>query len=73
MAGEIDLESLKGRVAGKLMEIDGVSGVGVGANRIHVYLTRDDDRVRSAVAGVMSEHAAEAPFEFITAGPFLKQ
>jgi hypothetical protein len=73
MAGEIDLEDLKARVTGKLMEIDGVSGVGVGPNQIHVYLALDEDRVRTAVARVMNREAAGAPFEYITTGPFFAQ
>jgi len=73
MAGEIDLEGIKGRVADKLMEIDGVSGVGVGPNRIHVYLAHDDANVRSAVTSVMSAHGSDAPFEYIPTGSFFKQ
>jgi hypothetical protein len=73
MAGAIDLEGLKGRVSKKLLEIDGVTGIGVGPNRLHIYLAHDDDRVRAAVASVMNADESEAPFEYITTGSFFKQ
>ena len=73
MAGQIDLKDVKGRVTQKLMQIEGVSGVGLGTDRIHVYLAEDRDQVRTAVARVMKEEAPEAPFECITTGPFSAQ
>ena len=73
MRGDIDLEDAKKRVAGKLMDIEGVSGVGIGPDRIRVYLARDDDRVRTAVAHIMRANASEAPFECINTGHFFAQ
>jgi len=73
MAGNIDLDDVRKRVTGKLIAIEGVSGVGMGTDRIHVYLSHDDDRVRTAVGQVMSTEASEAPFEYMVTGPFKAQ
>ena len=73
MAGDSDLEDTKRRITGKLIAIEGVSGVGMGPDRIHVYLAQDNDRVRTAVAQVMSAEASGAPFEYIHTGPFSAQ
>ena len=70
MAEDIDLAALKARVSGKLMAIDGVSGVGIGSERVNIYLALDDHTVRNAVAKVMQEEGADAPFEVIASGPF---
>ena len=52
------------------MAIDGVSGVGSGADRLHVYLASDDDLTRTAVSRVMNGEASGTPFELIVSGAF---
>jgi hypothetical protein len=73
MADPGELESLKQRLTPDLMAIDGVSGVGLGADRVHVYLDQDRDDVRAAVKRVLAAHAPSAPVEVIVSGRFSAQ
>lgn len=73
MADETDLKDLKRRLSGRLMAIDGVSGVGVGADRIQVYLAQDDDRVRAEVERVIEAESPGIAAAYITTGPFRAQ
>ena len=68
-----ELESWKQRLTPDLMAIDGVSGVGVGPDHVRVYLERDRDDVRAAVARVLAAHAPSAPVELIVTGRFSAQ
>ena len=56
-----------------LLEIEGVSGLGVPRGRLTVYLEADDAAVRRRVLDVAAKAAPEAKLEFQVTGPFRAQ
>jgi hypothetical protein len=70
MSDQADIEKAKQRVSGKLLAIDGVSGVGVGSGRIHVYLTADRPEVRGAVDRILQAEAPDIPHAYVVTGEF---
>jgi hypothetical protein len=70
MADHADLEQFKQRLSGKLLAIDGVSGVGVGSGRIHIYLARDHQDIRGAVDRIMQAEAPGTPHAYFATGEF---
>jgi hypothetical protein len=70
MADQADLEQLKQRLSGKLLAIDGVSGIGVGSGRIHIYLAQDHLEIRAAVDRVMQAEAPGIPHAYFVTGEF---
>jgi len=70
MADQEDLEKIRQRLHGKLLAIDGVSGVGVGAGRIHIYLAGDHPHVRDAVDRVLQSEAPDVPHAYFVTGEF---
>jgi hypothetical protein len=70
MARETDIETLKQRLSPRIMDIDGVSGVGAGEHHLHVYLERDDESIRNAVENAVRSEAPELPIRYISSGKF---
>lgn len=62
-----DLVALKRRLSPKLLDIPGVSGVGVRNGRLTVYLEADDAAVRRRVQAVVGGTAEPV---FVVAGAF---
>jgi hypothetical protein len=70
MADQAELEQAKQRLSGKLLAIDGVSGVGVGNGRVHIYLAQDHPDVRGAVDRIMESEAPGIPHACFVTGEF---
>ena len=70
MAADNDLIALKQRLSPHLLEVDGVSGVGVGGDRLNVYLEEDTQRIRDQVGKIIGEHAPNATVSFVVTGGF---
>jgi hypothetical protein len=70
MADQADLERFKQRLSGKLLAIDGVSGVGVGSGRIQIYLARDHQETRAAIDRLMQAEAPDIPHAYFVTGEF---
>ena len=65
---EEQLRALKKELSPKLLDVSGVTAVGVANGEITVYVSRDNDAVRSAIDRVMTSSGAVA--RVIPAGPF---
>ncbi len=70
MTDQAYLERLKQSLSGKLLAIDGVSGIGVGSGRIHIYLERDQQEIRAAVDRVMQAAAPGIAHAYFVTGEF---
>jgi len=70
VAKELDPLELKRRLSPLLLEIKGVSGIGLPGGRLTVYLEADDDKVRRSVEKVASEVAPGVALQFQVTGPF---
>jgi hypothetical protein len=65
-----DLVTLKKRVSPGLLNIAGVSGVGISGGTLAVYLEVDSNAVRQAVEKVVETEAANVPVTYVVAGKF---
>jgi hypothetical protein len=65
--------ALKRRLSPLLLEIDGVSGLGVPGGHLTVYLEADDAEVRRRVEEVVARCAAGATLRFEITGRLRKQ
>ena len=73
MPDVVDPTELKRRLSPQLLDIPGVSGVGVRNGRLTVYLDADDDAVRRRVQSVVTKAAPSATPDFVVTGPFRAQ
>jgi hypothetical protein len=64
------LLKVKEVVAPALLAIDGVSGAGVGADALNVYLAEDNPAVRERVRNIVSAASPETRINFIVSGSF---
>jgi hypothetical protein len=65
-----DLVTLKKRVSPGLLNIAGVSGVGISGGTLAVYLEVDSNAVRQAVEKVVETEGANVPVTYVVAGKF---
>ena len=65
-----DLREIKQRLSNRLMRIPGVSGVGLSAGRLTVYLERDAEPTRQEATALLRTEASGVPFDFVIAGVF---
>ncbi|HLN86098.1 MAG TPA: hypothetical protein VK200_06535 [Candidatus Limnocylindrales bacterium] len=65
-----DLVTVKKRVAPGLLNIAGVSGVGISGGTLTVYLEVDSNTVRQAVEQVVETEAANVPVTYVVTGKF---
>ena len=70
---EAELLDLKRTLTPAILNIKGVSGLGVGDSRLNVYLERDDSAVRTQVESTVSALAGDIPIHFVVSGPFTPQ
>ena len=70
---EARLLELKQAVAPGVLSIPGVSGVGVGAGSLNVYLEHDDKMIRGLVERTIRAVDADVPIQFVATGPFRAQ
>jgi hypothetical protein len=68
-----DPKDVKQLVSPRLLEIPGVSGVGVPGDILTVYLERDSDQVRRKVRAVVNTVAPSADIAFSVTGRFRAQ
>jgi hypothetical protein len=65
-----DLQNLKKRVSAGLLNIAGVSGVGISGGKLAVYLENDSETVRQQVTKVVAAEAENAPVTYVVTGKF---
>lgn len=70
MATEVDPVELKRRLSPLLLEIKGVSGLGLPGGRLTVYLEAEDADVRQRVEKIASEAAPGTALQFEVTGRF---
>lgn len=67
------LLEVKRRISDALLDIDGVSGVGLRGDRVVVYLESDDAGTRTRVQKIATRLASEVAVVYEVAGRFKKQ
>ena len=70
---EVDLKERKRRLSPRLLNIRGVSGVGIPGGKLTVYLAEDSETVRKEVAAVLESDASDTPVAYVVTGPFRRQ
>ena len=65
-----DLQNLKKRLSAGLLNIGGVSGVGISGGTIAVYLDTDSEAVRQEVEKVVAAEAADVRVSYVVTGKF---
>ena len=70
MLSETELDRVKLSLSPQLMQIDGVSGVGVGEGYVQIYLADDTHSLRTEVEAVVSQRAPHAPVRYVISGRF---
>ncbi len=73
MPDVVDPTELKRRLSPQLLDIPGVSGVGVQNGRLTVYLDADDADVRRRVQSVVAKASPSAAPDFVVSGTFRAQ
>jgi len=68
-----DPRALKRKVSSQILELPGVSGIGVPKGRLTVYLEVDSEDVRDRVREVLKTVSPEADVVFMVTGKFSKQ
>ena len=66
----MDLEALKKRLSPRLLDIAGVSGVGVSRGQLTIYLEKDSDAARRQVDQLLAGEAPDTPTRFVVTGTF---
>lgn len=66
------LVAAKRRVSDALLDRPGVSGVGVQAGHVVVYLTSDEPRLRDETVSIAQNLAGEVPVDIQVTGGFKK-
>jgi hypothetical protein len=70
MSAKEDVAALKRRLSPLLLDVSGVSGIGLPGGLLTVYLERDDGEVRRRVAHIVDTAAPGAAVRFEVTGPF---
>jgi hypothetical protein len=68
-----DPRALKRKVSYKILQLPGVSGIGVPKGRLTVYLESDSEDVRERVREVLKTVSPDADVAFLVTGRFSKQ
>jgi hypothetical protein len=68
-----DPRALKRKVSSQILQLPGVSGIGVPKGRLTVYLEVDSDEIREKVREVLKTVSPEADVAFLVLGKFSKQ
>jgi hypothetical protein len=68
-----DPRSLKRKVSPQILQLPGVSGIGVPNGRLTIYLESDSKDVRERVREVLRTVSPEADVVFLVTGKFAKQ
>jgi hypothetical protein len=68
-----DPKALKRKVSSQILQLPGVSGIGVPRGQLTVYLEVDSEEVREKVREVLKTVSPEAEVSFLVIGKFSKQ
>ena len=68
-----DPRALKRKISSQILQVPGVSGIGVPKGRLTVYLESDSEDVRERVREVVRTVSPEADVVFMVTGKFAKQ
>jgi hypothetical protein len=68
-----DPRALKRKVSSQILQLPGVSGIGIPKGRLTVYLELDSDDIREKVREVLKTVSPQADVVFIVTGKFTKQ
>jgi len=68
-----DPRALKRKVSSQILQLPGVSGIGVPKGRLTVYLEADSDDIRERVREVLKTVSPQADVVFLVTGKFSKQ
>jgi hypothetical protein len=68
-----DPRALKRKVSSQILQLPGVSGIGVPKGRLTVYLESDSEDVRERVREVLKTVSPDADVAFLVTGRFSKQ
>ena len=66
----MDLEALKKRLSPRLLDIAGVSGVGVSRGQLTIYLENESAAARQQVDQLLAGEAPDTPTRFVVTGTF---
>ncbi len=69
----VDPKALKRKVSSQILEVPGVSGIGIPKGQLTVYLEIDSNEIRSRVREVLHSVSPEADVVFMVTGKFSKQ
>ena len=69
----IDPKALKRKISPQILQLPGVSGIGVPSGRLTVYLEVDSGDVREKVRRVLDTVSPESEVVFMVTGKFSKQ
>lgn len=69
----VNLSDVKRLASPRLLEIPGVSGVGLRGDRLTVYLDSDSRRLRKQVQAIVKSISPSAEVTFLVTGPFRAQ
>ncbi|OLD10506.1 MAG: hypothetical protein AUI93_06930 [Crenarchaeota archaeon 13_1_40CM_3_52_10] len=68
-----DSRALKRKVSAQILQLPGVSGIGVPKGQLTVYLEADSDDIRNRVREVLKTVSPETDVVFLVTGKFAKQ
>ena len=68
-----DPKALKQKISPQILQVPGVSGIGVPKGHLTVYLEIDSDDVRDRVRKVLDTISPESEVVFMVTGKFAKQ
>lgn len=68
-----DPKALKRKISTQILQVPGVSGIGIPKGRLTVYLEADSNDVREKVRRVVDAVSPESEIVFMVTGKFAKQ
>ena len=68
MPNSTELRKIKRRLSDQVLQIPGVSGLGIPAGRLTVYLERDTRVAREKVTALLNAEAPGTPVDLIVTG-----
>jgi len=68
-----DPKALKRKVSSQILQLPGVSGIGVPKGRLTVYLESDSEDARERVREILKAVSPDSDVDFLVIGKFSKQ
>jgi len=68
-----DPKALKRKVSSQILQLPGVSGIGIPKGRLTVYLEIDSEDLRDKIREVLKNISPAAEIDFMVTGKFSKQ